>query len=167
MELKSYAIIETFKSLDSEAQTKVIGILMLEKYGVTDITFPYLEEKYRLFAKWINNFIKLDDFIKLFTNFEKFKGNCVGGYSYYSYPEGRFTWLFTGNTTFHPYAWEKNEFMLDIDERKVTFTKEDFFKNIYKTPITNTIIGLQNTNICSDNLQQNCIKLFEFLKNIS
>ena len=166
MDLKFYAIVETFKSLDKESQEKLIGMLSLERYGVTENTIHYLEKKYWSFANWIKMNTSLTEFCSLFKAYEKFQNICSGGYSYYSYPEGYCTWLFTEETTFHPYSWNKDEFILDIDERKVVFTKENFFNYIYRVPINKTVVALQNTDICHDNINQNknCMKILDFLK---
>ena len=169
MELKSYAIVETFKSLDLDTQEKLIGILSLERYGVGEKTISYLDKRYQNFGEWIKMRIKMNmsmnEFLDLFQKYEKFKEICTGGYSYYSYPEGYSTWLFTEETTFHPYSWDKHKFIIDIDERKVTFTKENFFNYISQVPINKTIVALQNTNICHENIDQNknCIRILNFL----
>ena len=165
MELKSYAIVETFKSLDLDTQEKLIGILSIERYGIQITTISYLEKRYQNFATWIKMNMSMAEFILLFEAYEKFKEICTGGYSYYSYPEGYSTWLFTEETTFHPYSWDKHEFIIDIDERKVVFTKENFFNYISHVPVNKTIVALQNTNICHENIDQNknCIRILNFL----
>jgi hypothetical protein len=165
MELKYYAMMETFRNLDRDTQAKLIGKMSLERYGVNTVTIPHLNLKYRSFAYFISEAINLTNFFLLFEKYEKFKEICTGGYSYYS-DQGYGTWLFTNETTFSPYNWNKDEFLIDVDEIKITCTKENFFSKIEQRPITRTTIGLQHTTMSHENLTQNknCIKLLDFLK---